>query len=268
MSRRLLLLTFAIVAGFCLLATLVSAAVLEDVALIPVFGAGALAGGLLGARLNRRRTVGEGAIAAVACGVITGVVNLTYDELDLFEVPFGPRSVLWVIGISATCLVAALIGGRIGERLARRPPGFFAIGVAFTAATVGMFFAAFPVLILIGEVAGVAPMVTVEIAVLLGAPGFAAVLLGVSIERDVPAAAMFVGPLATLGWTAGLLLAHDAPIQMVVGMPLGFAAWLWFFGCVGRGLLLDRVKRRLGPVEPEAPAIAEARARESSDARP
>lgn len=262
LSWRLLLLAFFCIAGFSAMATAIAGAVIGDVALFPVFAAGAFAGGLLGARLNRRRTVVEVAIAATACGAITGVVNLVYDDLDLLDVPVSSRSLTWAVGISATCLVAAVIGGRIGERLSDRPPGFVAVGLAFTAASIGLVFAALPLFVLVGELFGALALAVVEVPLMFLSPSIAAVMVGVSVDREVPLLALFVVPFAISAGISVLMVVEGAAIVVVVAVPVGFAFWGGFFGWVGAGMVLPWVERRLGPVEADEPAIAEARARD------
>lgn len=261
LSRRLLVLTLAITAGWCAVATMISKLATGTVAFYPVFAIAGFAGGLLGARMSRRRTVVEGAIAAVTCGVITAIVNLTVDELQLVAAPVA-RQLDWVVGVGALSMVMAIVGGRLGERLAARPPGHLAIATSFGAACLGLGFAALPVLYLVDELGGETAMVGVELPLLVGIPIVAALLIGVSVAGTLPRLALLTGPALVGGAVAAAAIVFRADAAAALGEAitifLGLGAWLAGLGLIGRALA-PPLRRRLGAIQAE-PAIAPARA--------
>lgn len=261
LSTRLLLLTGAIVAGGCALATAISGMLTGKVAAYPVFAAAALAGGALSARLSRRRSVAEGAVAATLCGVVTAVVNATVDQLRLIEDP-ASRSAGWVIGAGAVCLVAAIAGGRLGERRSRSAPTLMHIAAAYGLSVAGMFFGGLIALYAVHELWGTGPMIVAELLMLALVPITAAALLVSVVDRGVSFAAMFLGSfmiIAAFGLAAITQVASAGPL-LVGGLAGG--AIIALLGVVGRPFG-GRLRRWSGPLEPD-PAIAEARVRQES----
>lgn len=259
LSARLLLLTLAIVAGFCALATAISGMLTGGVAAYPVFATAAFAGGALSARLTSRRSVVEGAIAATACGLITAVVNRTIDDLQLVDDP-ASRSPGWVIGAGAVCLVAAILGGRLGERNSSAPPGRGQIGLAFGAAVAGMFFGGLLALYVVYQLWGDRAMLVVELAMLAVIPVAAGALVVATVTSPVTFGALFIGSLSTFAMFGVAVISQ---VGDVAPMLIGGAVCSLIIagvGIIGRPVGRS-IKRRAGPVE-DAPAIAEARVRE------
>ncbi len=254
MSIRLLLLTCAIVAGMCALATMVSVLVVGEVVAFPVFAIAAFAGGLLGARLSRRRAVVEGAVAAVACGLVTALVNTSIDELRLVSAPEA-HGAGWVVGVGIVCLAAAIAGGQLGERISDRPPTAFALATAFGTGTLGIGFAALPILYAVDRVGGENAMVALEIPLMFSLPVLSAMLLAISVEVPVKGHVLLLGPMVVMAPIAAAV-AHVEPdaLGVVVASTLGTS--MLFVGLGMAGVAVARpLRRRLGPVErPDVPA--------------
>jgi hypothetical protein len=256
LSTRLLLLTGAIVAGSCALATAISGMLSGKVAAYPVFAAAALAGGALSARLTRRRTVAEGAIAATVCGLVTAVVNATVDELRLVDDP-ASRSAGWVIGAGAVCLVAAIAGGRLGERRSGSAPTLMHVAAAYGLSVAGMFFAGLIALYAIHEMWGTGPTIIAELLMLGLIPIAAAMVLVSVVDRGASFAALFLGSfsiIAAFGLAA--ITQVDSVAPLAVGGLAG-GAIIAMLGTIGRPFG-RRLRRRLGSLEP-ARSIAGAR---------
>jgi hypothetical protein len=259
LSGRLILLTLVVIVGCCGLATALSGMIAGELAAYPMFAVAAFCGGALGARLTRRRSVIEGAIAATICGVVTALVNASVDELRLVDDP-ASRSAGWVIGAGIVCLVAAVLGGRLGERGSDRAPSPLILALAFGAAVAGLGFTGLLGLYAVHELWGDGAMVVVELAMLALLPVAAAALLVSVVEPAISWLTLFFGAFILIG---GFGLAAINQVSSVIPLLIGCAvagALIAALGCLGRPLG-SWLRRVAGPLEPESIATATARSR-------
>jgi len=257
LSRRLLLLDATIIMGACALATMLSAIFLDDIATLPIFAVAGFVGGVFGTRLSPQQSVAEGVIAAVLCGIVTSIVNSSQGGVRLFSQP-DAHAIGWIAGVGVACLIGAILGGRIGQRFARTPPGAILGSIAFAIACLGVGFLSVMLIVAVDALGlGNDVVELVELVTLVANPIVSALLVGISIDRDLRGRDLLVGPLIVGGVLVVASLAIEPAAAGITVFVLLFVIPLTaIFGMIGLALV-PPLRRRIGGIERSE--IAEAR---------